>query len=182
MYSLRLAAWGPSGESQKPVEAADATVATPKLRPQVCSIVPRTRHGPEKSNMPRPAAGPLRPLAGGTCLGVFSRSSRSQLRDTGQSEPGGRRGENKSRRSPRCCPYVCVVFPTLVDFAEPSNGCFMWSVSGLSLQSVGKAGGDVLTASSHDLNPPTGVRSHPSWSFSTPVFQGPPKLWPLPQL
>lgn len=45
-----------------------------------------------------------------------------------------------------------------------------------------KLGGNVLTASSHDLNPPTGVRSHPSWSFSTPVFQGPPKLWPLPQL
>lgn len=51
-YSLRLASWGPSSESQKPVEAANATVVTSKLPPLVCSIIPRTRHGPEKSNVP----------------------------------------------------------------------------------------------------------------------------------
>lgn len=182
MYSLRLAAWGPSGESQKPVEAADATVATPKLPPQVCSIVPRTRHGPEKSNVPCPAEalsvlwleGPA--LEFFPALPIRSCGTRGSLnQEVGEAKI---KAADHHAAALMCvlCSLLSLTLQSLpmVALCSPSRVCHcnQWE----------KLGGNVLTASSHDLNPPTGVRSHPSWSFSTPVFQGPPKLWPLPQL
>lgn len=57
MYSLRLASWGPSSKSQKPVKAADATVVTPKLPPQVCSIVPGLSMDQRSQTCPVPQKG-----------------------------------------------------------------------------------------------------------------------------